>query len=116
MEALQAGLSGLAQRQTALAEADRRLTDTVASAHTVAIRALNRLDRIEAEIESAVSTHRTVASDAPAGARELQRFLIAKQREIIAVVTEATEQAATKTAVLQELIDAYRQRGGGPAG
>jgi hypothetical protein len=115
MEALQIGLSGLAQRQTALAEADQRLTDALASAHVMAVGALNRLDRIAAEIESAVSMRQTVASDTPVGARELQRFLIAKQREIIAVVTEATEQAAMKTAVLQELIDAYRRRGGGSA-
>ena len=61
-----------------MAEADRRLADAVANAHAVTVGALQHLDRIEAEIESAVSTAQAFAVDTPAGARELQRLLIAK--------------------------------------
>jgi Domain of unknown function (DUF4226) len=108
VDALRARLDALSQRHTLVAEADRRLADTVTSAHAVTVGALAQLDRIEAEIESAVSTARTCAVDTSAGARELQRLLIAKQREILVVVSEADEQSAMKTAVVQELLDTYR--------
>ncbi len=107
-DTLQARLDALSQRHSGVAEADRRLADAVATAHAVTVAALEHLDRIEAEIDSAVTAAQVLALDAPAGARDMQRFLIAKQREILAVVTEASEQSAMKTAVVQELLDAYR--------
>lgn len=114
-DALRSRLGTLSQRYTAAAEADQLLADAVLAAHGVAVGALARLDRIEQEIVSAVSTAQTFALDTAVGSRELQRFLIAKQREILAVVTAARDQSAAKAAAVQELSSVYR-REAGPAG
>ena len=42
------------------------------------------------------------------GTREFQKFLVAKQREILAVVSAARDLDAAKAAVLQELRQHYR--------
>jgi hypothetical protein len=41
------------------------------------------------------------------GAREIQRFLIAKQREILSVISEARELATAQKAVLEKLAAGY---------
>ncbi len=105
---LRARLSALSERQGAVAEADRRLAAALAAAYASTLGALERLDRIEAEIESAVAAPRAFASDTTAGARELQRFLIAKQREIVEVIAEAAEQSELKAASVQQLTQMYR--------
>ncbi|HEX5144033.1 MAG TPA: DUF4226 domain-containing protein [Mycobacterium sp.] len=104
--ALQRGGQALADRHAELVDADRLLADAVTTAHTTTVEALAALDRIEGEIETAVAGHLT--EDGPAAAHELQRFLIAKQREIIAVVTEARDRAQAKATAVRELADAYR--------
>jgi Domain of unknown function (DUF4226) len=105
--ALQALGSALADRHAEVASADRALADAVAAAHSAAREALAALGRIEAEIESAVAAH--VPEDGPVAARQLQRFLIGKQREIATVIADAQEQASTKTVALQQLMDVYRR-------
>ena len=114
--ALQARLTELANRHGMIAEADRRLAEVVSTAHGAAGEALAVLNRIEAEIESAVAARDTLASDVPAGARELQRFLIDKQREIIAVILDAQERAASDIGVLQQLSTAYHTSDGSSNG
>ncbi len=47
------------------------------------------------------------AVDTPMGAREFQKFLVAKQREIAAVVAHAHELDRAKSAVLQSLRAQY---------
>lgn len=110
----QAGSSigGIAARQAELAvrhhaatEADRVLTVTLASAHEAVRDSVRRLDAIAAEIDRA----RQLAVDAPLGAREVQRFLLAKQRDIAAVVADAREVSRANGAVLQGLRAQYRQ-------
>lgn len=106
--ALQSRLSALAHRHGAIGEADRRFADAVSSAHAITVQALAALDRIETEIEATVAEQQQRSIDTPAGARDLQRYLLDKQREIQAVVTAAHDQAARKTAVIQEILDTYR--------
>jgi Domain of unknown function (DUF4226) len=104
--ALQARAAALADRHAEIASADRALAEAVAAAHSVATEALAALGRIEAEIESAVAAH--VPEDGPAAARQLQRLLIDKQREIASVVADAQTRASAKAAAVQELTDSYR--------
>lgn len=104
--ALQAREVALTERYAEVAAADRSLADAIAAAHSISREALAALGRIEAEIESAVATH--VPGDGPAAARELQRFLIDKQREIATVVADAQERASAKAAAVQQLTGAYR--------
>lgn len=110
-DAVAARLAALSQRHDELAEADLKLASAVSDAHAVTAGALSRLDHIEHEIESAVAAQDTLALDTVAGAHDWQRFLLAKQREIIAIVTEANEQASAKAAVLQELLASYQGSG-----
>jgi hypothetical protein len=114
--ALQARLTELANRHGAIAEADRRLAEAVSTAHGAAVRALAALDRIETEIESVVAARDALALDVPSGARELQRFLIDKQREIITVVQHARECAASKAVSLQEISSTYSTTDGPSTG
>jgi hypothetical protein len=103
--AIQAQQAGLASRHSAIADADRVLTEALASAHAEMRQSVRRLDAIAAEIERAVAAQSAV--DTPLGAREFQRFLAAKEREIAAVVTHAREVARSKSAVLQGLREHY---------
>jgi Domain of unknown function (DUF4226) len=103
--AIQAKRAGLASRHHAIADADRILTEALGSAHAEMRESVRRLDAIAAEIERAVSDQSAV--DTPLGAREFQRFLVAQEREIAAVVAHARELAQTKSAVLQGLREHY---------
>ena len=97
----------LSARLGAAAEADRVLAATLAEAHHVSVEALRQLDAIEAEIESAVAQQEMLALDTPEGARQFHRFLTAKQRDIIDIVTGAYDNAAAKTIDLQGLSGQY---------
>ncbi|KZS81239.1 hypothetical protein A4G29_13600 [Mycobacterium kansasii] len=102
----------LGRQYEAIAEADRALAEALASAHATMRESIRRLDAIAADIERAVSDQAELAVDTPVGAREFQRFLLDKQREITAIVADARELARTKSAVLGRLLAQYA----GPAG
>ena len=70
-------------------------------------RSVIRLDAIAAEIDRVVSGQAALGLDTAMGAREFQKFLIAKQREISAVVSHAHELDRAKSAVLQSLRAQY---------
>ena len=103
--ALEAARRALAARDADLAEADRALAAAVADAHAVAVESIGRIDAMTADIDAAV---RDRPKDSAASAHEFGRHLVAKNREIAAVITEAVEVAQTKTVVLKELQDRYR--------
>lgn len=97
------GQAALARQHAAAAEADHALAEALASAHAATVESVRRLDAIAAEIERAVANQTAIGLDTSMGAREFQRFLIAKQREIQAVVAEAHELDAAKKALLEKL-------------
>jgi hypothetical protein len=68
---------------------------------------VRRLDAIAAEIEDAMADPAEIPFDTPMGLRELQRFLVAKQREIASVVAHAHELDHAKATVLQALRERY---------
>lgn len=103
ISAITARQAELANRHRAASAADRVLADTLAGAHEALRESLRRLDAIAAEIERA---HR-LALDSPLGAREFQRFLLAKQHDITTVITDAREVSRAKGAVLQGLRSHY---------
>ncbi len=105
--ALRSRQSLLANQQGAAAEADRLLGEVLASAHAATRESVRRLDVIAEEIESAVVQRERLAVDTPLGVREFQRFLLAKQREIRAVVADASELARAKSVVLETLRERY---------
>lgn len=106
VEALDAARRRLAARDADLAAADRALVDVVAGAHAVAAESIGRIDTIAAEVEAAIGQ----PGDGPAGAREVARHLVAKNREIAEVVRDARAALEAKTVALRELTDRYTQR------
>lgn len=108
--AMRARQSVLAGQHGTVADADRALADVLASAHEAIRESVRRLDAIADEIDRAVLHQADLAVDTPLGAREFRTFLLAKQRDIAAVVTRARELERANTAVLQGLRAQY----GGP--
>jgi hypothetical protein len=99
--------TSLSTQHSAAAEADRALADALASAHAATVEGIRRLDAIAAEIDCAVTNQAAFGLDTAVGAREFQRFLVAKQREISVVVSEAQELNSVKKAVLDRLGEHY---------
>jgi Domain of unknown function (DUF4226) len=99
--------ASLSMRHAAVADADRALADALAEAHAATVEAVRRLDGIAAEIDGAVANQAAFGLDTAMGAREFQKFLIAKQREISAVVSTARELGDAKKAVLETLREHY---------
>ena len=100
---LRARQAALADRHAGAADADRVLTDVLASVHTATRHSIRRLDAIAEEVERAVLEQEAFSPDTPMGARELHTFLVAKLREIRAVVADADELGRAKRAVLESL-------------
>jgi hypothetical protein len=109
--AIQARQAALAKQHSAVADADQVLADAVASAHAAMRESVRRLDAIAAELDQAVANQAGLAVDTPMGAREFQRFLVAKQHEIAAVVADAQELDRAKKAVLEGLRALYAGSG-----
>lgn len=102
--ALSNSLSG---RHITVAEADHALAEALTAAHSATVEAVQRLDAIAADIESAVAQQDAFALDTPAGAREFHRFLIAKHREIIDIVSVTAADSQSKSMALQQLLAHY---------
>lgn len=98
----------LSARRATVVEADAVLCTALADAHRQTVDAVRQLDSIATDIETAVAQQHLLALDTPDGAREFARFLLAKQREISAVVTSAVALAEAKAAELQQLRESYR--------
>ncbi len=105
--AIRARQHALAGQHSAVAEADQVLADALASAHAATVEGVNRLDAIAHEIDGAVHNQAALAIDTPVGRREFHRFLIAKQREILATVAHARELNEAKSVVVKGLWDQY---------
>ncbi len=107
IDAITEGQAALSRQHGAAADADRALAEALASAHAATVEGLRRLDAIAAEIDRAVANQTAIGLDTAVGAREFQRFLIAKQREILSVVSDAHEVAVAKKAALEKLAAHY---------
>jgi hypothetical protein len=110
LAAIQARQGAMASLRGTVADADRVLAEALADAHAVMRDSVSRLDAIAAEIDRVASGRADPAVDTPMGAREFQKFLVAKQREIAAVVGHAHELDRAKSAVLQSLRAQYTLR------
>lgn len=99
--------AALSRQLEAAADADRALVEVLSSAQAATLDGVRRLDAIAAEIDRAVENQAAIGLDTTTGAREFQNFLVAKKREILAVVSAARELDAAKAAVLQTLRQHY---------
>lgn len=97
----------LARRLYTSAATDRAFAATLHDAYRTALAGRKRLDAIEAEIRGVLADQRALALDTPTGARQFQRFLTAKTRDILAVVNDAAADSAQKAALLRTLGGGY---------
>jgi F0F1-type ATP synthase delta subunit len=104
--------AALSRQHAAAADADRALAEALASAHAATVDGIRRLDAIAAEIDLAVANQAAIGVDTAMGAREFQKFLIAKQRQILAVVSDAHELDTAKKALLEKLMAHYTASAG----
>jgi len=102
-DALVSAREALTAQMRSVAAADRILADTVRGAYVVASESLRRITVLQSEIDAAVALPVWSYASAP----ELHRFLLAKNRQLIGILSEANSSAATKTVVLQRLSDSY---------
>jgi hypothetical protein len=105
-DALAAARRALAARDADLADADRALAEALTGAHTIALESIGRLEAISAEIDSAATEH---LHDSAAGAREVGRHLVARNREITEVISAAQAAVDAKTVALKELAGRYQR-------
>jgi hypothetical protein len=110
--AIRARQAALLNRHGELADADRTLAAALASAYAATVEAVSRLDAIAAEIDIAAQNQRALAMDTPVGARAFHKFLIAKQREIIAIVSDAREFERAQKTALESLRTQYSTAAG----
>ena len=106
-DAATARRAALAARHDSVAEADRALIEALTAAHAATVEGIARLDAIQQEIDEAVARQIELAVDTPAGGLNFQRFLLAKQREISAIISQARQQDADQRARLESLSSEY---------
>lgn len=109
-EAIRESEAALVLRDGVLAKADSELAAILTQAHLTVVVAMRRLDAIEDEIESAVSNQDTMALDTPAGALSFHQFLLTKQQEIRAIVSDAYAEDGTHAATMESLLSQYSTR------
>jgi hypothetical protein len=114
-DAARAREDSLISRRRVSAHTDQLLSAALRGAVERARDGRRRLDAIGAEIRAAVGDQGTLALDTPAGARQFQRFLTAKTRDIRRVVTDAVADERARTALLRSLGGGYAARSEPPS-
>ena len=104
-EAAQAREAQLVRRLTTSAELDGQFEEILHDAVQRALISRQRLASIEAEVRQAAVSWPGL--DTPAGARQFQRFLAVKTREVHSVVAAATADSQHKAQLAQALAGRY---------
>jgi len=112
-EAIREAETALAHQKSTAAQVDLQVVTAVLNAHSANVDGAAELDRLKREIEAAVGSRTDL--DTPAGAREFQRFLIGKLREIRTVIDTAGLDATSKAALVAALAALYASATPDPA-
>lgn len=108
-QAMKQAEAALAQQLSATAEFDRKIIEALRHAHKTTLEGRSRLDGLEAEIVGAAQAWDLSTA---AGAREFQRFLIAKLSEIIRLVEDANDDDTSKQLLAAALRALYVAQSG----
>jgi Domain of unknown function (DUF4226) len=98
VDAIQAAEVGLARQNSATAQLDLHAITAILNAHATTAEGTAALNRLQQAIEDAVTSRKDL--DTPAGARDFQRFLIGKLRDIRQVVETASLDDSSKAALM----------------
>ena len=102
----------LAQQNSAAAQLDLQVVAAILNAHLTAAEGREALDKLQQETEAAVRTRADL--DTPAGARDFQRFLVGKLRDIRTVVANASLDDTSKSALMTAWTSLYDISKNGP--
>jgi hypothetical protein len=105
-DAMKAAEDALARQNSATADLDLHVVGAILNAHSQSERGSERLRQLQDEIRNAVQARTDL--DTPAGARDFQRYLIDKLRQIGAVVDAASLDSGSRAALLSAWTELYR--------
>ena len=111
-EAMADAEAALAHQNSASSQLDMQVISAILNAHLKAVDGREALTNLQRETEAAVLTRSDL--DTPAGARDFQRFLIGKLKDIRAVVLNASLDDTSKSALMAAWTSLYDASKGGP--
>ncbi|MHA7648737.1 DUF4226 domain-containing protein [Mycobacterium sp. ML4] len=97
--------AALAHQNSVTSQLDLQVVSAILNAHLMTIDGRDALDRLQRDIEIAVATRSDL--DTPAGARDFQRLLIGKLRDIREVVATAHLDDTSKSALMAAWTSLY---------
>ena len=104
-EAIAGAEAALAHQNSASSQLDLQVVSAIMNAHLKTVEGADVLTALQHETEAAVQTRSDL--DTPAGARDFQRFLIGKLRDIRAVVMTASLDDTSKSALMAAWTSLY---------
>ncbi|HME75260.1 MAG TPA: DUF4226 domain-containing protein [Mycobacterium sp.] len=104
-DAIRDAEAALAHQNSTTAQVDLQVVTAVLNAHQKNAEGREALNRLQHDIEAAVTTRSDL--DTPAGARDFQRFLIGKLRDIRAVVANASLDDTSNSALMAAWTSLY---------
>jgi hypothetical protein len=104
-DAIRDAEAALAHQNSATAQVDLQVVTAVLNAHQKNAEGREALNRLQHDIEAAVTTRSDL--DTPAGARDFQRFLIGKLRDIRDVVANASLDDTSNSALMAAWTSLY---------
>ncbi|MEY8013591.1 DUF4226 domain-containing protein [Mycobacterium servetii] len=110
-DTIAAAEAALAQQNSAVSQLDLQVVSAILNAHLTTVEGKEALSGLQQETEAAVRTRSDL--DTPAGARDFQRFLIGKLRDIRAVVLGASLDDTSKSALMAAWTSLYGAAKGG---
>ncbi|MCV7075860.1 DUF4226 domain-containing protein [Mycobacterium szulgai] len=104
--------ASLAHQNSASSQLDLQVISAILNAHLKTVEGRDALNKLQQETEAAVRTRSDL--DTPAGARDFQRFLIGKLRDIREVVANASLDDTSKSALMAAWTSLYSASKGEP--
>ncbi|MCV7199018.1 DUF4226 domain-containing protein [Mycobacterium angelicum] len=104
--------ASLAHQNSASSQLDLQVISAILNAHLKTVEGREALNKLQQETEAAVRTRSDL--DTPAGARDFQRFLIGKLRDIREVVANASLDDTSKSALMAAWTSLYNASKGEP--
>lgn len=104
-EAMADAEAALAQQNSASSQLDMQVITAILNAHLKAVEGREALTKLQRETEAAVLTRSDL--DTPAGARDFQRFLMGKLKDIRGVVLNASLDDTSKSALMAAWTSLY---------
>ncbi|MFV0495659.1 DUF4226 domain-containing protein, partial [Mycobacterium sp.] len=104
-EAIAIAEAALAHQNSVSSQLDLHVISAILNAHAATVDGGGALDDLQQQVETAVATRSDL--DTPAGAREFQRFLIGKLRDIRSVVAGTRLDDTSKSALMAAWTSLY---------